>query len=747
MADDSNQMDFNTIIWELQRIEDLQQKQEEIQEELYETTEEVEEVKVSTEDVEKVIGIKESDKKKNVIDGDKLSTTLTTSEKKRYENIGKEFVAGAGKELENVRKAVQFKDAMSTVRNKFSEGVSKFKEGLKKAQKAGSFFGKLMIIIGLLGTIVMLFKDKILNAFPNLGETIQNIFDGAKNGIGNIFTGILEFLKDKLTEWGSSILSKVFSETIPSYVGAFFGVTLPESIITLYLGILSSFSSSAANMYNQRIVTDANNDMTAFVNGTGNAVREGGTASQQQNNPSQPQNDTSIDYLEMARQSQGRYFAHGDSANMVDLINTLQNTSALRLMDGNNESLLDYLNTFTTQEGFDIREHIRNNNFDTNTFFEKIKEHMEDNALTNNEVAQALNASISASLRPREGFAETRETSTYNIDNVVTNFRNVMGEIENQRGQLRRTIDDTREANRKRQEQIQNRWNEYREVLGEINAKEAIVGSVADALTALITTITEFLSGDKIATALTASFISLNEEFKNFFEDFNNFIDAAFGELSTNISQLVPRSILKIPTIEQEIKDLKENKIPALEQAINDLKGNNQQRPISRPQSRPTSRLPRGLGVSGFLRNLLDSNNPQQSQQNTRRTNPVNFNDVNFNAIVNVQLPQTNTSVANVINEVVGVDEELVRLMEESNVAMAEVIASFNRIYSLHAASKNYVDGETTKLSDQLNDHDILINGHTVLINANRDAINELSFPNINRTSYTTNLHDNVFFR
>ena len=89
-----------------------------------------------------------------------------------------------------------------------------------------------------------------MNAFPNLGETIQNIFDGAKNGIGNIFTGILEFLKDKLTEWGSSILSKVFSETIPSYVWAFFGVTLPESIITLYLGILSSFSSSAANMYN-----------------------------------------------------------------------------------------------------------------------------------------------------------------------------------------------------------------------------------------------------------------------------------------------------------------------------------------------------------------------------------------------------------------------------------------------------------------------------------------------------------------
>jgi hypothetical protein len=35
--------------------------------------------------------------------------------------------------LENVRKAVQFKDAMSTVRNKFSEGVIKFKEGLKKA--------------------------------------------------------------------------------------------------------------------------------------------------------------------------------------------------------------------------------------------------------------------------------------------------------------------------------------------------------------------------------------------------------------------------------------------------------------------------------------------------------------------------------------------------------------------------------------------------------------------------------------
>ena len=104
--DDSNNMNYDSVILELQRIEELQETQEKLEKKISETVEEVDEMKSFTEKIEEAIGIDESDKKKNVIDGGKLSSTLTTSEKKRYENIGKEFVAGAGKELENVRSMI-----------------------------------------------------------------------------------------------------------------------------------------------------------------------------------------------------------------------------------------------------------------------------------------------------------------------------------------------------------------------------------------------------------------------------------------------------------------------------------------------------------------------------------------------------------------------------------------------------------------------------------------------------------------
>ena len=193
-----------------------------------------------------------------------MSSTLTTSEKKRYENIGKEFIAGAGKELENVRKAVQFKDAMSTVRNKFTEGVVKFKEGLKKARKSGSFFGKLMVIIGLLGTIVYLFRDKILSVFPNIGEHITNIFDTAKGVLGNMLGSVIDYVTQGIGSTFMNLLKEVVVNVIPDFIGTFFQFTLPNAIVNLYLGILSAFSGDASKMYDKRVGQMLDEDMDAL---------------------------------------------------------------------------------------------------------------------------------------------------------------------------------------------------------------------------------------------------------------------------------------------------------------------------------------------------------------------------------------------------------------------------------------------------------------------------------------------------
>ena len=65
--DDSNNMNYDSVILELQRIEELQETQEKLEKKISETVEEVDEMKYSTEKIEEAVGIDESDKKKNVI--------------------------------------------------------------------------------------------------------------------------------------------------------------------------------------------------------------------------------------------------------------------------------------------------------------------------------------------------------------------------------------------------------------------------------------------------------------------------------------------------------------------------------------------------------------------------------------------------------------------------------------------------------------------------------------------------------
>ena len=69
----------------------------------------------------------EEDKKdeKNLVDENKLKPILTTVEKKRYENIGVEFIKGAQKVFDEIKKSEELKKKMSS---KIIDSLSK-KEG------------------------------------------------------------------------------------------------------------------------------------------------------------------------------------------------------------------------------------------------------------------------------------------------------------------------------------------------------------------------------------------------------------------------------------------------------------------------------------------------------------------------------------------------------------------------------------------------------------------------------------------
>jgi hypothetical protein len=65
---------------------------------------------------------------------------------------------------------------MSTVKEKFSAGIAKMKRAIKKAKQSTGFLGKLLVVIGLLGAIFYLFKDKITQALPNISNFVKDIF-------------------------------------------------------------------------------------------------------------------------------------------------------------------------------------------------------------------------------------------------------------------------------------------------------------------------------------------------------------------------------------------------------------------------------------------------------------------------------------------------------------------------------------------------------------------------------------------
>lgn len=549
--DDSNNMNYETIILELQRIEELQETQEKLEKKISETTEMVSEVKSSNEKVEEVIGVEESDKKKNVIDGDKLSSTLTTSEKKRYENIGKEFVAGAGKELENVRKAVQFKDAMSTVRNKFAEGVVKFKEGLKKARKAGSFFGKLMVIIGLLGSIAYLFRDKILSAFPNIGEHITNIFDTAKGLLGNMLGSVIDYITQGIGSTFMNLLKEVVVNVIPNFIGSFFQFTLPNAIVNLYLGILSAFSGDASKMYDQRVGEMIEKDMDQLGEAASSELKQQAGVS-----------TTAVKGLiDAAVEAQGRVNALGTDAEYTELRQAQLGAAALAMTsDKDSESVLAHLDQLVG-DNQDFKKLIDSGQFNASTFLSEIQRVKAD-GITKDEIYEAMLKSVSQDMRD-SGFVMAQGVN----GGDVSNFSNALIRMSETSQATQNQISGFMNQKRQAQQEEQDRLKEYKRTITEINAAGVIGEELADEFKKLVESIVEFLKGDKIAKSIEETFTTMNANFNKFFTEFNSFVKDAFSNFGSNISGLLTIWRDRCERLDEKVKNLEAVSAPKVEGA------------------------------------------------------------------------------------------------------------------------------------------------------------------------------------
>lgn len=652
-------MDYENVMLELQRIEELEDSNKEILSQLKESKESQQKLEYANNSLMKTIGLEEDDKKKNVIDGDKLSSTLTTSEKKRYENIGKEFIAGAGKEFENIRKASKFKEMMSTVKKKFSVGAIEFKENLKKMKKKSGFLGKLLIIIGLLGTIVTLFKEKITAVLPNIGDKISEIFSSVKECIGNIISNIFQYVTNGIGGSFMNIMKEVVTNVIPKFIGTFFQLTLPNAIVNLYLGVLSAFSGDAQDLFDQRIKSD--------IDETTDDVAENADAELKLDASNEEKGYISV--IEQIDKAKAEVDA--ETASMGELIAVKRDSGVLAMLrDDDSQKILKGLDALV-EGNQDFKQLIDSGQFNATKFLEEVKAAQASGKITNAAVFNAIKDSLSTSAL-QEGLRMSSKTK----GDAISKFSDSLIRMSEVSSSTRTEMDTKIDLMRAKEEDTKRALNEYKQTITEINAKDAISGTLADSFSNLVKKIIEFVDGEKLKTIVTQGLTDVNKRFRKFFEGFNKQIKTVIDSLH---SAFVTANQL---------------------------------------MTEASGRL---TGVLEFLSN--------KGVETVDVSKDLNMASTMY-AVVNIDLSQTSpegNAIKGIVQEVISIDNRLHILMSATNTKMERVIEGLSKISNLHTNSKDYLEKrlktECGGLREKAAVHDVKIQENKKSIDGLKSAI------------------------
>lgn len=204
----------------------------------------------------------------------KLPTILTSSEKRRYQEIGKRFLLGAETQFSNIKKGIRLKEMMKTSKDFFLKGFEKIKNSgaeLKKSNFWKILLGSLVVI----GMAAYLFRDKIAKLIPDVSGQTGNIFQRMTKFIGNMLKQIWDFIADSLIGGISGILGRLFNDSIPKMLRMFFYETLPNAIFNTYLLIMSMFDPTATELASG-IDSETEGDILGYTRNPDNA--NGGSA-------------------------------------------------------------------------------------------------------------------------------------------------------------------------------------------------------------------------------------------------------------------------------------------------------------------------------------------------------------------------------------------------------------------------------------------------------------------------------------
>ena len=203
-------------------------------------------VESNSDQIQKIQDKVGDEKNDNVIGANQLPSTLSSNERKRFENIGKNFIQGASNEFKSIKNAVEFSEKMSTKKNDFGEKIKKLEKDVKVESKKGSFLKTLLKIMGVVGLVALLFKDKLSKYVPDFTKSTSDIFSTIKKFLGNFVYEISNIVIGDISSSLNSSLIHLVNQQFPIMLDIFFNQTLPNILLRSYLTALASIPGSNA---------------------------------------------------------------------------------------------------------------------------------------------------------------------------------------------------------------------------------------------------------------------------------------------------------------------------------------------------------------------------------------------------------------------------------------------------------------------------------------------------------------------
>lgn len=233
-------INWDYCIQQLNKIQTLQNRVNFTDSRIDATQQQVQEIKTQLNGEEE-----EQLDQENVIDNKKLPSTLTNNQKKRYEQIGKQFVQGASRQFARVKQAIANKDKMQTREDNLKKQIEKAKQTDKKVKQGSGFWKKLLMVVGILGVVALMFKDKLLKIMPDMSNGLSGVGDKVFGFFKQIITGMVSYSQKLIGGSLTGLITFICNEILPSTIGTFFGHTLPTALVVATLSVMSMLSDNA----------------------------------------------------------------------------------------------------------------------------------------------------------------------------------------------------------------------------------------------------------------------------------------------------------------------------------------------------------------------------------------------------------------------------------------------------------------------------------------------------------------------